>query len=305
MRRMGHLRALGLVCLLAGCNGGGDDTGDDTTGTSPGTGTSTSDGTTGSSTEPTPTTGDDTTGPTPTTGTSDVTTGPEPTTGDSTTGGSGVCDPAAQDCPPGSKCTSYAERGEPAWTANKCVPEAADAKQLGETCEVTGEDEFSGIDNCAAGGICLYVDDELKNGFCVGFCDADVGECPSNEQICIPANDGALPVCLETCDPLLQDCPGGGCYGDPSGPPFVCFFEDPVGGGMDGDPCSFANACLKGLNCTDKAVKNGCTDPEPGCCSPFCELDGMGQCQDPEECTPFFPMEYPGFENLGICTLPG
>jgi hypothetical protein len=296
--RMGHLRALGLIGLLAGCNGGGDETGSESTGTGTVGVSTTGDDTTG----PTPTTGDDTTGPTPTTG--DDTTGPEPTTGDET-GGTGQCNPSTQDCPEGSKCTAYAERGMTAWSANKCVPETEGGPILGETCEVMGEDEFSGIDNCAKGSICLYVDDELKNGFCVEFCDAEVGMCAENDQVCIPANDGKLPVCLDTCDPLLQDCQGGGCYGDPSGPPFVCFFEDPVGGGMDGDPCSFANACLKGLNCTAADVLEGCNTPEPGCCSPFCELDGMGQCTDPEECTPFFAEEVPGYENVGICALPG
>lgn len=309
--RIGHLRALGLACLLAGCNGGGDDTSSESTGAatvdSSETGTAastTSDDTTGPATptSTTMTTVDDT-GPTPTTG--DDTTGPEPTTGDET-GGSQQCNPSAQDCPEGSKCTAFAEPGMPAWSANKCVPTIEGAPLIGEPCEVMGENEFSGIDNCAAGGICLFVDAELKNGFCVEFCDPDVGECAGNDQVCIPANGGVLPICVDSCDPLIQDCPaGGGCYGDPSGPPFVCFFEDPVGGGMDGDPCSFSNACLKGLSCTDAAVLEGCNTPEGGCCSPYCELDGMNQCTDPEECTAFFPMEYPGYENVGVCTLPG
>lgn len=280
---IGQLRALGLLCALVGCNGGEQDTGDDSTTT---IGGSESDGMT-----------DGTTG---TTGTTEAT----PTTGDET-GGSQECSPSAQDCPEGLKCTAYAEPGEAAWTANKCIMEVPNGPGLGETCEVMGDNQFSGIDNCAEGTICLHVDEDLKNGFCVEFCDAEVGKCADNEHVCIPANDGALPTCLATCDPLLQDCQGGGCYGDPSGPPFICFFVDAVGGGMHGDPCSFANACLEGLNCSDASTVEGCNTPEPGCCSPFCGLDEVMPCAGAEECVPFFAEAQPGYENVGICALPG
>lgn len=248
---------------------------------------------------------DDPTGD-PTGGTTEDATTDEPTTGDDT-GASQECDPINQDCPMGSKCTSYGKMPGDAWNANKCVPETGTA-QYGDECSVEGDDMFSGIDNCAKGLICLSVDSDLKNGACSEFCSPEL-TCPqtsNGDGLCFAdANEGTLPICLALCDPLLQDCPGqGGCYGDPMGPPGFCFTPDPKNGGMDGDACSFANACLPGLNCAEAATQEGCVTEEPGCCAPFCALDEMS-CTGAEECVPFFMMEFPGFENVGLCVLPG
>jgi hypothetical protein len=206
----------------------------------------------------------------------------------------------AQDCPEGLKCTAYAKVMQDTWDANKCVPETGEGV-AGDPCDVEGG-FATGIDNCAKGFICLNTDGEGKGGFCVEFCHGDE-ECSGGPGLCNIINDGALPICLATCDPLAQDCVGGqACYGDPSGPPFVCFAPDPQSGGMDGNPCAFTNDCLAGLHCTDAVVQDGCEAEY--CCTPFCALDG-NDCTDPEECSAFFPAPEPGFENVGICTLPG
>ena len=309
--RLGQLRALGLLCMLAGCS---DDGGGATEATTSGTGTDT--GTDGVSTT-TPTTSDGTTTRATTPTTSDGTTTDDPgtttavatstTSGDTDTGGAGECDPTLQDCPEGSKCTAYGKIPGDAWNANKCVPEPANGGAVGDSCEVMGDDMFSGIDTCGKGTVCLNTDPEMKNGFCVEFCTPEM-QCPGTQGgkgLCIVTNDGALPICLFTCDPLLQDCLGNGaCYGDPAGPPFICFTPDPVGGGMDGDSCAFTNACLAGLSCTQADTQEGCMTDEFGCCAPFCALDEM-TCTGTEECVPFFMVEQPGFENVGVCALPG
>ncbi|MBK9754285.1 MAG: hypothetical protein IPO88_12405 [Nannocystis sp.] len=238
--------------------------------------------------------------------TTDESTTDSPTT-DDPTGGLQECDPVAQDCPPGLKCTAYGKLPGDEWNANKCVPEPQGGGQTGDPCAIEGDDMFTGIDNCAVGNICLNVDAEQKNGACIEFCSPEM-TCPNTsggDGICIVTNDGALPICLAICDPLLQDCAGqGACYGDPAGPPFICFNPDPKNGGMDGDACDFTNACLKGLNCAQADTQEGCMTAEFGCCAPFCALDEM-TCTGGEECLPFFMEVQPGFENLGICALPG
>lgn len=291
MTKIGQLRALctlGLVAALAvGC--GDDKQNTDTAATDPGTGTGTDAGT-GTGTEGT--------------GATDT---PTEATGDET-GGDQECDPINQDCPEGSKCTTYGKKAGDAWNANKCVPETGKG-QYGDPCSVEGPDMFTGIDNCGKGLICLSVDDNNMNGACVEYCTPEL-TCPNTSNgngICFAdANEGTLPLCLTLCDPLLQDCPGqGACYGDNTGmPPFFCFTPDPKDGGMDGGACDFLNACLPGLTCADQATQEGCVTDQFGCCAPFCALDEM-TCTGAEECTPFFPMMYPGFENVGVCALPG
>lgn len=310
MHRFGHLRALsGLVVMVALTGACGDDKQETASaGTDPGTGTGTESASsepttgpgTGSTTEPTtePTTDPGTTGSSTDTPTS--------STGDDT-GGLQECDPIAQDCPDGAKCTAYGKLPGDEWNANKCVPEPPNGGVAGDPCAIEGDDMFTGLDNCAEGYICLNVDSEQKNGACIEFCTSEM-TCPNTsggDGVCIITNDGALPICLALCDPLLQDCAGqGACYGDPSGPPFVCFNPDPKDGGQDGGACDFTNACLKGLNCAQADTQEGCVTDQFGCCAPFCDITEM-TCTGAEECLPFFMTPQPGFEDLGICALPG
>ena len=322
MKNFLQLRAVGLLCLLSACGASGEETGAETAGmTGPMTGGATDGTVTEGATQVTDgaseTAGPSTTNTTSTTA-SETETGAPTTTEDPTegmtssstgddTGSGSECDPKAQDCPPGTKCTAYGKLPGDAWNANKCVPEPGRGGAVGDPCAVEGEDAFTGIDNCAAGTICLNTDSEQKNGFCVEFCTLE-DTCPETQGgagLCIVTNDGALPICLFTCDPLLQDCLGSGaCYGDPEGPPFICFNPDPKDGGNDGDPCGFTNACLEGLTCADQATQEGCLGDQLGCCTPFCALDEMN-CSGAEECVPFFMAEQPGFENVGVCALPG
>lgn len=294
----------GVVALLGSLAGCTEDKGEtDTDGT--GTGGSTAASTSGSTTT-TPTTGG-TTGDATGTGTATGTATGDLTTGDGTTGGADVeCNPRTQDCPEGLKCTAYLKPPGVGWNANKCVEEPIDGGVAGDPCEAKDIDVFSGIDDCAKGFICQNYDMEGKNGVCIEFCQDD-DSCPNTgggNAICLPANDGVLPICLAICDPLVQDCAGSqGCYGDPSGPPFFCYGADPKDGGTDGSKCEFTNACLPGLNCSDAATLDGCLD-SAYCCTPFCPLDGMA-CTAPEECVPFYNEPVPGSENVGVCALPG
>ncbi len=283
------LRGVLVVCVGAwtggGCNGKENETGEESTGT-----------------------------PLTTTGGTDTPTG-EPTSGGTTmeegssSGGpdGGECDPSAQDCPEGSKCTAMAKMADDTWNINKCVPEPQNGKMQGETC-TTQTDMFTGIDDCAKGYICLNQKDDGTEGYCVEFCTPEMA-CPNTSGgagYCLVANEGVLPICLDLCDPLTQDCPGlGACYvGDNN---YICYGPDPVDtDGLEGAECNFLNACAKGLNCNEASTVDGCMTDQYGCCNPFCALDEANPCTAPEVCTAVYgEMQPPGYENVGLCALPG
>lgn len=219
---------------------------------------------------------------------------------------SGQCDPRVQDCPEGQKCTAVAPAdGEP-WGINTCVEATGDGA-VGDPCDVQ-DGKYTGIDNCATGLICLLTDDEGKGGICVEFCDTS-DACPQTPTAhCVVYNDGSLPICLPSCDPIVQDCPEGqGCYHS-AGDLFVCFKESAMAGeGATGDECQYINQCQKGGYCAPTASVANCPPDSTGCCTPFCSISGgNAPCQVGEECAPFFEMGTapPAYEDVGVCVIP-
>ena len=177
------------------------------------------------------------------------------------------CDIFAQDCPEGEKCMPWANDGGSAWNATRCSPIEGDPGQPGDACTVDGSG-VSGLDNCDIGGMCWDVDPEVLTGFCVALCSIGDVPCPDANS-CVIANDGALAVCLPTCDPLAQDCDGGhGCYpfrnGDTS---FACVPEGLlVEVGQQVPPM-----CPPGSTDVDGALLASCDDDAEVCCATFCD----------------------------------
>jgi hypothetical protein len=197
-------------------------------------------------------------------------------------GAANECDPKAQDCDRGEKCTAWANDGGGFWNANRCVEILGDGVE-GDACMVQGSG-VSGVDDCALGFICLNVDQEGL-GVCVQFCDGTDESCPPN-QTCAIYNDGVLPICLVSCDPLLQDCPTGQSCIDTPNQSFICFNDASGDAGADGDPCPPSdgeNSCDPGMWCG--AGSSSCEDVN--CCTPFCEI-GNDACVPPDECISFF-----------------
>lgn len=227
-------------------------------------------------------------------------------------GGAGriLCDVFAQDCPPGEKCSAWADDGGAAWNATKCVPVNGD-QQPGEPCTVQGSGT-SGIDDCAAGVMCWDVGPDAM-GFCVALCTGtpDAVHCEGNTS-CVLPSDGVLNLCLPSCDPLLQDCPGADlCIPNPDGTSFTCVLDASGDGGQVNDLCEFPNTCDPGLVCLDPAVASSTCTPGPtGCCQPFCEFtEGQdGACPNPDQkCVQWFdPMtEIPQwYVHVGVCRIP-
>lgn len=211
-----------------------------------------------------------------------------------------MCDPQGQDCPEGQKCTAWGDSGG-AWNANKCVEDGGNLVP-GDVCEAEGG-KYTGVDQCEKGSICWLMDNDGTNGTCLEFC---MGDACGNGQVCTVYNNGSLPLCLDRCDPLVQDCPNDlGCYSGP-GNDFLCLKPaNEEGQGQRGSACNGSvNVCLPGLFCGAAGRVDGC--PDTACCTNFCSVsDGGSDCEGTEECVPWFEMDPPpGLEDLGGCVTP-
>jgi hypothetical protein len=209
----------------------------------------------------------------------------------------GQCDPAAQDCPEGQKCSSYVSiPGGQTVDATHCVDTMGEV-QWGEQCE-----RIDGNDDCAAGLFCMTdISGNTGPGLCLEYCD--INQPCEFGGTCFAFNDGALPLCEVECDPLAPSCPmGQGCYA--AFESFVCALPGfPAGGGGDGDPCATIQGCQPGLLC--KGGTAGCNQ-ESGCCTPVCDLNGgADQCSDASEmCIQALDTPGPGQEDVGYCGVP-
>ncbi len=220
------------------------------------------------------------------------------------------CSTSAQDCPPGQKCTLWADDGGPAYNASRCVDIAPNPAGLGEACTVPERSTPSGLDDCDLGLLCWYVHE--GQGTCVEFCGGmpDVPVCPPDHS-CTVSGAGVVSICVGECDPVAQDCrPGHACYPIHDG--FACAPDASGRGGAHGDPCRFVNSCDPGLVCTDSDAHSACAGAT-GCCSTVCRTSAAGSdaaCAtlDPgQSCAPWFVpgMAPPGYEDIGVCATPG
>jgi hypothetical protein len=227
-------------------------------------------------------------------------------------GGSGFdCDLWGQDCVEGEKCMPWANDGGGAWNAARCSPLDPNPAQPGDECTVQGSG-VSGIDNCALGAMCWNVDPETNIGVCAALCKGSQANpiCEDPMASCTIANDGALILCLQDCNPLLMECQNGeACY--PVNDGFQCAPDVSGDAGLFGDPCGFINVCDPGLFCAAPDSVPDC-EGATGCCSSFCDIwepDASANCPGAaggQECVPAFDegQATPDLENLGACAIP-
>jgi hypothetical protein len=196
-----------------------------------------------------------------------------------------ICDLFAQDCPPDEKCMPWANDGGAVWTDVRCSPILDRPKQVGETCHVEGWNA-SGIDDCDHGLMCLWVDAAWKVGTCAAFCQgsADSPSCADALLHCTIELEGVMPLCLPTCDPLLQDCPvGGGCYRD-NGDGFVC--GDTIEPSITlGEACESDWQCNAGSLCVTSRTLTGCA--ADSCCAAICDTTLPDPCGADHTCIAF------------------
>ncbi len=230
--------------------------------------------------------------------------------GTDTTVDPGGCSVWDQDCADGEKCMPWANDGGNAWNSSKCTPLDSAPGQPGDPCTVEGSG-VSGVDSCDIGAMCWNVDEE-NAGTCIALCSGspDAGLCDNPATSCSIFNEGFLPLCLPSCDPLLQNCAEGeACY--PTEESFSCAPDasGPELGGY-GDPCEYLNACDAGLLCANAAVVPGCE--ATGCCTEFCDTSvpepaaDCGGVAQGQECVSAFPegQAQPGYEDVGLCAIP-
>ena len=217
------------------------------------------------------------------------------------------------DCPEGEKCTSVAcEVGSGSWDSNVCREIQGSAAE-GDECMFVNGSGIDGNDTCEKGSMCWGGDPDTGLGICVAFCvgSIDAYSCASADKICDISNNGTLPLCLPSCDPLAPDCPGEEvCIPLTDGTGFSC--NPSSGGGMapNGTPCNYINDCNAGLVCADAAVNPACDSSASGCCTEVCALDAAENtcagAADGQVCEPFYEAGTvpPGYENVGLCAIP-
>ena len=221
---------------------------------------------------------------------------------DEETDGPGECDVFAQDCPDDQKCAAFANDGGNSWNSTKCVP-ISGTKVPGDPCAAEGGG-VSGLDDCEKGSMCWDLDGESK-GLCVALCTGSQAqpECGDPTTACAVVNDGVLNLCLDRCDPLVQDCPGDDlCL--PIDDAYVCVLDASGEAGAAFAPCEFDNACDRGLLCLTPAAATECDQNAKGCCLPFCAISEEVMCPgEGQSCLPVFTPQPPGLEDVGLCSL--
>ncbi len=214
------------------------------------------------------------------------------------------CDVFAQDCPEGEKCMPWANDGSTSWNAAKCSAIAENAKFKGDACKAEGNG-VAGVDDCGISLICWFLDIE-NNGVCTDMCTGtiDAPKCPDPQQVCDISNEGVIAICLNTCNPLTQDCPPDQICFNTGSPNFICDMDASGDGGQYLDPCVYVNECDYGLYCALQAGVPGCTNPD-GCCSSYCSLSDP-ECPPDTMCQPWYgdEMPPPGQEDIGFCEIP-
>jgi hypothetical protein len=143
---------------------------------------------------------------------------------------------------------------------------------------------------------------ETNKGVCVALCtgDQENPECGDPSTACAVVNDGVLNLCLDRCDPLIQDCAGDDvCI--PVDAAYVCVLDASADQGAAFDPCEFAYACDKGLLCLGPAAATECDQGAAGCCLPYCSIaEGTGCPGEGQTCQAVFDPQPPGLEDVGI-----
>ncbi len=217
------------------------------------------------------------------------------------------CSVTAQDCPAGTKCNVWSGPEGSQWDAWGCFPLDEDPDGIGEPCTAEGFGQ-SGVDSCAMGSMCFFVDPETGEGTCFAFCQGDPFDsselnCEDPDTSCSGWDTVTLHLCLPKCDPLGDDCDEGqSCY-SADGTNFRCGPDSSGEMGAVLDPCDFVTECDPGNYCASGELVPGCGAFM--CCSSLCSLsDPAPPCLAGQECIPWFDPEWvlPGYEDLGACT---
>jgi len=198
------------------------------------------------------------------------------------------CSVLYQDCCPGEACRAWANDGGSIWNSTRCWPVDPDAGQAGDPCIAEGS-AVSGVDSCDIGLMCWEVDSNTLQGTCIEYCSGSQARpvCSSADDVCAIRNDGALALCLPSCDLVLNDCDADEVCVAAEGDSFGCFDER-------------YTRCPAGTAEIDPLHAVGCGRDEP-CCSPYCDLTEEAPCGQDLECVPLLPEPHAAYPDLGVC----
>lgn len=221
------------------------------------------------------------------------------------------CDIWDPHCPAGQKCSVWATDGGNVWTATGCFDLWAEPAAAGEPCQAFGSDRVppgvSGRDTCEAGSLCWDPDPETGIGMCVAFCigSPDAPTCQDADHICNVGKE-VVSLCLERCDPTVQDCPVGcACYPTRPADEFQCLRDWSGDEGAFGSPCDFPNECDPGFFCGSPDNVPDCGRGRTGCCNAFCDLAEPSCPHAHQVCLPWYPdpsaAPLEELANVGFC----
>jgi len=151
---------------------------------------------------------------------------------------------------------------------------------------------------CAPGAVCVE-NPSVRDGFaCAAYCDANDAHSPAAcAKLCAgsavrmldPKTSNVVgaycdPGSGSTCNPLAQNCGSGqACY---DWEPARCLDAGKLG---EGEKCTFANDCAKGLACTGVGSLK---------CLPYCDPNAHGT---PSACSTLCPGSFWDYDSFGVC----
>lgn len=212
------------------------------------------------------------------------------------------CDPyMSTGCPDGHKC-AWLNGIDTDFAMLACVPEARQPIQPWQPCPP--DLEYTGIDDCVTGTMCLPFGTLDKSWACTPHCEWDGGsEEPycGPKEVCVMTETWAW--CKMLCSPFIQDCPPDQ-FCVPDGQATTCFSqENGPFSGLIGDPCDSEFGCAPSLICVYAENLQDCAGD--ACCTPLCSAgDDAVPCPPDLQCTPITVNDHPSFwPGLGICVF--
>lgn len=240
------------------------------------------------------------------------------TGGEETDGGTGVgegsqCDMIAQDCRSDTlKCNPWSEDADRLPDEARCCALDPNPALIGERCTIQDYDG-SCLDDCEKGSFCLLDDEESLQGYCHRLCDPMGDSCEPNQicQVFFTSFGRVLdvPLCMDHCDPLLQDCDAQNWNCHPDNPTdqgqsgFICL-PPPPQTTAPLEQCSLSNDCEGGSVCVPGDRVPGCRSPY--CCTLYCSLSEPDNCAelDPSATCVDWMSPDPRWDDVGACGLP-
>lgn len=220
----------------------------------------------------------------------------------------------ADECGEDRKCMPYSTEADRIPDEIQCCDAVDDPAVAGDPCMAM---DYNGscLDNCAQGSMCLLDDEDTLSGHCREFCNPGQSQCEP-DQTCksffeLLVGVPTVPLCMEKCDPLIQNCTPDNWHCIPDTPTesgqsgFLCSPPPPSTPKGLFDTCALANDCEPGLVCVTAQRVPDCGFTS--CCTAYCSLsEGNAACTTlhPDlRCVDWMSPD-PDWQDVGACAIP-